>query len=173
MNRFVVAMVLGLLCIASPTSVEAKPEKSSVDMSNMNKIFVGWVDWDPDEYRVLNYSTKEDWVKDIERANIYFQGDLKAGLLAGRTLTMAKNRDDVNAAGNDLYIKFTDVAEDKGYRLHVAVHFIDPKTDTELALVASDVYSARGHFCVLEGCMQLELNKVGELVKKMVSPPKK
>jgi len=174
MKRFMVAMVLGLLCVASPTSVDASgPKPPSVDMSNLNKIFVGWVDWDPDEYRLLNYSTKEDWVKDINSANAYFQGGMKAEYLAGRTVTLAKNREDVNAAGNDLYIKFTNVSEDKGYRLRLAVHFIDPKTDTELAVVPEDVYSAHGHFCVLEGCMQLELNKVGGLVKKMVSPPKK
>jgi hypothetical protein len=173
MKRFVFAAALTLLCIASPTSVEEQVTKSNVDMSNMNKIFVGWVDLDPDEYRLLDYSTKEDWVGDIEKANAYFQGDLKSGFLAGRTLTMAKNRDDVNAAGNDLYIKFTDVAEDKGYRLHMAIHFIDLKTNAEIAVVPSDVYSARGHFCLLEGCIQIELGKVGKLVSKQIGSKKK
>ena len=170
MKRFNVTAILLLLCIVSPTSMKAGDKKPTVDMSNMKTIFVGWVDVDPEEYRLLDYSSKEDWLKDIEKANATFQGDLKSKFLAGRTLTMAKNRDDVNTAGNDLYIKFTDVAEDKGYRLHVAVHFIDPKTDTELALVASDVYSARGHFCLLEGCMEIELHKVGELLNKQIEP---
>jgi hypothetical protein len=148
--------------------MEAGSKKSTVDMSNIKTIFVGWVDLDPDEYRLLDYSTKEDWGRDIDKANAYFQGDLKSRFLAGRTLTMAKNRDDVNAAGNDLYIKFTDVTEDKGYRLHMTIHFIDLKTNTELAVIPSDVYSAHGHFCLLEGCIQIELGKVGELIRKQV-----
>ena len=81
---------------------------------------------------------------------------------------MAKNKGDENAAGNDLYIKFTNVSEDKGYRLHIAVHFIDPKTNTELAVIPEDQYGA--HLCGLVGCMEKELGKVGELVKKQVGP---
>ena len=166
MKRFAVTVVALLLCIAYSTSVEAGTKKPTVDTSNMKTIFVGWVDVDPEEYGLLNYSTKEDWVRDINRANANFQGNLKSGFPAGRTLTMAKNRDDVNTAGNDLYIKFTDVTEDKGYRLHMAIHFIDLKTNAEIAVVPSDVYSARGHFCLLEGCMEIELGKVGKLIRK-------
>ena len=171
MKRLFFAAVLILVCIASPTSVEARSTKSSVDMSNMNKIFVGWVGVDPDEYRLLDYDTKAEWITVIDNINAYFQGDLKTNYLAGRTLTMAKNKDDENAAGNDLYIKFTNVSEDKGYRLHIAVHFIDPKTNTELAVIPEDRYGA--HVCGLVGCMEKELGKVGELVNKQVSPPKK
>jgi hypothetical protein len=168
MKRFVVTVVLLLLCIASPTAMEAGSKKPTVDMGNMKTIFVGWIDVDPEEYRLLGYSTKEDWLKDVEKANAYFQGDLKSRFPVGRTLTMAKNRDDVNAAGNDLYIKFTDVTEDKGYRLHLAIHFIDLKTNAEIAVIPSDQYTAHGHFCLLEGCMEYEVHKVGELIKKQV-----
>jgi len=171
MKWFVFAAALALLCIASPASVEAHATKSSVDMSNMNKIFVGWVDLDPDTYRVLDYDTKAEWATVIDNINAYFQDDLKSNYLAGRTLTMAKNKDDVNAAGNDLYIKFTNASEDKGYRLHIAVHFIDPKTNTELAVIPEVRYGA--HLCALVGCMEKELGKVGELVSKQVSSPKK
>ena len=169
MKRFISGAAMALLCVALPISVEARgPKPPSVDMSNIKTIFVGWVDIDPDEYRLLGYSTKDDWLKDVAKANAYFQGDLKSGILAGRTLTMAKSRDDVDAAGNDLYIKFTDVTEDKSYRLHLAVHFIDPKTNTELAVIPSDAYSAKGHFCLLEGCMEYEVHKVGESIKKQL-----
>jgi hypothetical protein len=170
MKRFVLAAAMTLLCIASSTSGEAHSTKSSADMSNMNKIFVGWVDLDPDEYRVLDYDTKAEWATVIDNINAYFQEDLKSNYLAGRTLTMAKNKDDVNAAGTDLYIKFTNASEDKGYRLHIAVHFIDPKTNAELAVIPEDRYGA--HLCGLVGCMEKEVDKVGELVKKQVSPRK-
>ena len=173
MKRFAATAILLLLCIACPTSMEAGGKKpTAVDMSNMKTIFVGWVDVDPAEYGLLGYSSKEDWLKDVERVNSYFQGDLRSGVLAGRTLNMAKNREDVNAAGNDLYIKFTDATEDKSYKLHVAVHFIDLKTNAEIAVIPSDAYSARGHFCLLEGCMQYEVHKVGEAIKDQVNPKK-
>jgi len=171
MNRFVPAAALALLCVAAlPTSVEARGPKSSVDMSNMNKIFVGWVGLDPEEFHMLDYDTKEDWVKVIDKVNATFRSDLKTSYLAGRTLTMANDKDDVNSAGNDLYIKFTNVSEDKGYRLHVAIHFIDPKTNTELAVIPEDRYGA--HLCGLEGCIEKELDKVGELIHKQVAPRK-
>ena len=170
MKRFAITAVLLLLCIACPTSMEAGAKKSTVDMSNMNKIFVGWVGFDPDEYRLLDYDTKADWVAVIDKINAYFQDDLKSTYLAGRTLTMAKNKEDENATGNDLYIKFTNVSEDKGYRLHIAVHFIDPKTSNELAVIPEDRYGA--HVCGLEGCIEKELGKVGELLHKQVSPKK-
>jgi len=171
MKRFVLtAAVLSLLCIASPHSVEANVKKSTVDMSNMNKVFVGWVDLNPDAYRVLDYDTKAEWAKAIDDINAVFQDNLKSTYLSGRTLTMAKNKEDENAAGNDLYIKFTDVTEDKGYRLHIAVHFIDPKTNTELAVIPVNRYGA--HLCGLVGCAEKELGKVGELINKQISPKK-
>jgi len=170
MKRFAVTVVALLLCIAYSTSVsvEAGTKKPTVDMSNMKTIFVGWVDVDPEEFGLLNYGTKEDWVRDITRANAHFQGNLKSEFPVGRTVTMAKNRDDVNTAGNDLYIKFTDATIDKGYRLHMAIHFIDLKTNTEIASIPLDVYKASGHFCVLEGCMEIELGKVGKLIRNQV-----
>jgi len=168
MKRFVVAAILLLLCIASPTSMKAGDKKPAVDMSNMKTIFVGWVNLDPDTYRVLDYDTKAEWAEVINEFNAYFQDQLKTNYLAGRTLTMAKNKDDENAAGNDLYIKFTDASEDKGYRLHIAVHFIDPKTNTELAVIPAERYGA--HVCGLVKCMEKEVDKVGELVKKQVNP---
>jgi hypothetical protein len=170
MKRFAITTLLLLLCIAYPTSMEAGTKKPTVDMSNMKTIFVGWIDLDPDTYRVLDYDTKAEWAEVIDNFNAYFQSELKTNYLAGRTLTMAKNKDDVNAAGNDLYIKFTDVSEDSGYRLHIAVHFIDPKTNTELAVIPADRYGA--HLCGLVGCMEKEVDKVGVLVSEQVSPKK-
>src|ERR1035437_870414 len=41
-----------------------------------------------------------------------------------------------NAAGNDLYIKFSDVQVDYDhYHLILSIHFIDPKTNSEIATV--------------------------------------
>ena len=171
MKRLALAIALAVLCITAPTAVEARNSRSNVDLSHMKKIFVGWVDFDPTTYRVLDYDTKAQWSEVIDNSNSYFQDELKSDYLVGKTLTMAKNRDDIDPSGNDLYLKFTDVAEDKGYRLHIAVHFIDPKTNTELAIIPTDRYGA--HLCGLVGCMEKELSKVGELVSERLSTPKK
>jgi hypothetical protein len=167
MKRFAIAAAALSLCMALPSSTEARGTKQpSVDMSNRNKIFVGWIDLDPSEYRLLDYDTKAQWVTVIDNVNSYFQDELKSEYLVGRTLTMAKNKDDVNAGDSDLYIKFTNVSEDKGYRLHIAVHFIDPKTGTELAVIPEDKYGA--HLCGLEGCIEKEVSKIGELINRQV-----
>jgi hypothetical protein len=171
MKRFALLAVALLLFFTLPSSIEARATKSGIDMSNKNKIFVGWVDLSPDEYRLLDYDSKADWATVIDNVNTNFQSDLKSEFLVGRTLTMAKNREDTNPGDSDLYIKFTDASEDKGYRLHIAVHFIDPKTNTELAVIPADRYGA--HVCTLEGCIEKELDKIGGLISKQLSPQKK
>jgi hypothetical protein len=172
MKRFVVMAVLVLFCIASPTAMQAKDKTSHVDMSHMDHIFVGWVDMNPDSWKLLDYDTKKEWADVIDSLNEYFHEELKTVYLPGKTLTVAKNKDDENAAGNDLYIKFTDVSVDKGYRLHAAIHFIDPKSGAEIAAIPLDSY--RGRVCGLVGCMQKSLNKIGEKLNKeiMVAPGK-
>ncbi len=160
MKRFVVLTALLLLCVACPTSLEAKDMKTTVDMRSRNHIFVGWVDMNPDSWRLLDYDTKKEWSDVIDGLNEYFREELQSKYLLGKTLTAAKNKDDQNAAGNDLYIKFTDVSVDTEYRLHAAIHFIDPKTNTELTSIPLATY--RGRVCGLVGCMQKSLNKIGK-----------
>ena len=56
MKRLAAAAVLLVLCISFPPSLEARhavkrylTKESTVDMKNMNHIFLGWVDMNPDE----------------------------------------------------------------------------------------------------------------------------
>ncbi len=167
MKRLVVMAVLLLLCIACPASMEAKSAKTTVDMRNMNRIFVGWVDMNPDSWRLLDYDTRSEWSDVIDSLNEYFREELKAEYLPGKTITAAKNKDDQNAAGNDLAIKFTDVSVDKEYRLHAAIHFIDPKTNTELTSLPLATY--RGRVCGLVGCMKKSLDKIGKKINVEVT----
>ena len=81
------------------------------------------------------------------------------GYLSGRTVTAAKNKGDENAAGNDLYIKFSDVTFGTNYRLLLSIHFIDPKTNSEIASIPARTFGAG--LCGLVGCLEEELDKVG------------
>jgi hypothetical protein len=59
----------------------------------------------------------------------------------GRTITAAKDKGDENAAGNDLYIKFSDVRiESDNYQLILSIHFIDPNTKSEMASIPARPY---------------------------------
>jgi len=144
--------------------------KTSVDMRNMKHVFVGWVDMNPDAWTLLDYDTKAEWTEVINSLNDYLVQQLKAEYLPDRIIAAAKNKEDENAAGNDLYIRFSDVVVDKKYRLHLSIHFIDPKTNTEIATIPDDTYT--GRVCGLVGCMHKSLNKVGvRLNAEMTTAP--
>jgi hypothetical protein len=166
MKRFVLTVVLLSLCISLPSLLEAGSKKSSVDMKGMNHIFLGWVDISPDDYHRQGYSTREEYLAVINHANTAFQENCQSKVFSGRTMTAAKSRSDENTAGNDLYIKFSNVVYDHGYRLHLSIHFIDLKTNTEIGSVPLKTY--KGHFCGLEGCMNKELEEVSNELRKVL-----
>ena len=143
MKRLTILTLLLLICVSFPGSLEARHKvprylnkESTVDMTNMSHIFVGWVDLGADDWARHDYTTKTEWTDVIGFENAAFLGDLQATYLRGRTITAAKDSADENAAGSDLYIKFSDVQVDyNNYHLILAIHFIDPKTNTEIATI--------------------------------------
>jgi hypothetical protein len=140
MTRLVVTTVLLLLCSSFPTSLMARDKAPSVDMSKMTHIFLGWVDVDPSNFAQLGYS-KAEWIEVISSANQTFQKNCQSKYLTGRSITLAKDKGDENAAGNDLYIKFSDVRIDyENYHLILSMHFIDPKTNSEIASIPARPY---------------------------------
>jgi len=166
MKRAVLIALL-LLCVAVSGSLIAKEKEKAnpVNMKDISRVFVGWVDINPEDYHMQGYSTKQEWLDVISGANDTFQKSLASSkALSGRTVTTAKNRDDANTAGNDLSIKFSDVQFDKKYRLHLAVHFMDVKTNTEVGSIPAKTYGA--HLCSLSGCMDKELEEVNREVQK-------
>jgi|SRR5580700_6783254 hypothetical protein len=163
MKRAIVIAVW-LLILALPVLLMAKEKAAPVDMKGMNRIFLGWVDMSPDDYHHQGYSTREEYLAVINHANTAFQEYSQSKAFSGRTMTAAKSRDDQNAAGNDLYVKFSDVVYDHKYRLTLSVHFIDLKTNTEIGSIPLKTYTA--HVCGLEGCMIKELDKVSEELQK-------
>jgi hypothetical protein len=77
----------------------------------------------------------------ITGLNISFLRQCQIKLLGGKTVTGAKDKSDENAAGYDLYIKFSDVLIDYSkYHLYLSIHFIDPKTNAELGFIPARPY---------------------------------
>ena len=148
---FVVTLLL--LCIFFPTSLAARhkvprflKKESSVDMSHMNHVFVGWVDLEPDAWALYDFRSKADWADAIASLNADFARGLQVTYLHGRTISAAKDKPDESASGNDLYIKFSDVRVDYGNEhLILSIHFIDPKTNAEIAAIPVRPYYGDGH----------------------------
>jgi hypothetical protein len=143
MKHLTFIITLLLLCIVFPTSLAARHgvprylnKESAVDMSKMNRVFVGWIDLEPDAWALYGFANKTEWTNIIGSLNATFARSLQVSYLPGRTITAAKNNSDENATGNDLYIKFSDVqVAYNDYHLILSIHFIDPKTNAELATI--------------------------------------
>ncbi len=147
------ALIVGLLvCLGFHSPLEARGPKSysketTADMSGKKAIFLGWVDLPAEGWSLWGYGNREEWVDVIGDLNHDFQSSCQGQYLAGRTVTFAKDRNDENAAGNDLYIKFSDVNIDHDYYgIRLSIHFIDPKTNIEIASVPSRLYYEKRWF---------------------------
>lgn len=153
MRQMTFAVTLLLLCISFPASLSARHKvprylnkESSVDMSHMNRIFIGWVDLEPEGWALYDFHSRADWTEAIASLNADFLRGLQATYLHGRNITAAKDKADENASGNDLYIKFSDVRVDYDHEhLILSIHFIDPKTNGEIASIPVRPYYGDGH----------------------------
>jgi len=154
-----------LVGVAFTTLLVAKEKKSTVDMSNVNRIFLGWVDISSDDYSARGYSTQKEYLDVINGANVAFQENVRSKF-SGKRVTGAKDRTDVNTAGNNLYIKFSDVDFTRGYRLRLSIHFINLATNTEVGSVPLAIYT--GRLCVLESCMRKDPEQVADELKQQL-----
>jgi hypothetical protein len=143
-----IAVIL-LVCMLTQPGIAANrrgaklyPDKeTTADMSGMNRIFIGWVDFREDDYALHGYSTKADWATQVGVLNLELQRLCQGKYLVGKTVDGAKQKGDENAAGYDLYLKFSDVLIDYSkYHLHLSIHFIDPKTNTEIGVIPARPY---------------------------------
>ena len=169
MNRFIVLAAL-LACLGVPSSLEARGPKrylnkeSTADMSAMKTIFLGWVDMKPDDWKVHEYGSKEEWAAVINTLNRAFQQDCATTRLSGRTVTAANDQADENAAGQDLSIRFSDVRIDYNYYLlYLSIHFIDPKTKAEIAAIPVRGYY--GNAWGFDGYLKAALAEVGRKIQ--------
>jgi hypothetical protein len=153
MKKMTFVVTLLLLCISFPTSLVARhkvprylKKETSVDMSKMDHIFLGWVDLEPEAWALYDFRSKADWNDAIASLNADFARGLQVTYLHGRIITAARDKADENASGNDLYIKFSDVRVDyDNEHLILAIHFIDPKTNSEIASIPVRPYYGDGH----------------------------
>ncbi|HEY1208939.1 MAG TPA: hypothetical protein VGE85_06205 [Terracidiphilus sp.] len=183
MKRWTLTVLLmGLLIPA--VSYSAKGNKPAVDLTKMNHIFIGWVDLNPEAYFDLGYSRAE-WEDVIRHANMKLQEHLKTQCDLGRvkergatsvvtsleprfeSVTGAKDSKDENTAGSDLFIKFSEASFDTKYVLHLSVHLIDLKTNTEVAIIPLNNY--KGHLCGLVDCLDQELDTVNVKLEEQLS----
>jgi hypothetical protein len=172
MNRLI-AVCAFLACLGFAPSLEARHRKvtmtkeSAADMSSRQKIFLGWVDLRPDDWKRLEYGGKEEWVAVINRLNRAFQQDLSANL-SGRTVTAAKSSEDQDAAGQDLAIRFSDTRIDYDeYLLYVSIHFVDPGTNAEIATIPVRGYY--GDAWGLDGYLDVALKEVGRRIQTEIT----
>jgi len=171
MKRLATTAALLLLFISLPASLEARHKvprylnkESTVDMSNMNHIFIGWVDLGADDWALHGYESKAEWADIIGSLNSSFSRNL----VPGRTIIAAKTKEDENASGNDLYIKFSDVRVDyDNYHLILSIHFIDPKTSSEIAMIPVRPYY--GNDWGLKNYLKAALDEVGTKVQVEVT----
>src|ERR1700733_14037785 len=91
MKQLAFAGTLLLLCISFPTSLAARNKvprylnkESSVDMSNRNRVFVGWIDSEPDAWALYGFASRTDWTNVIGSLNATFARGLQGTCLPGR-----------------------------------------------------------------------------------------
>jgi len=138
---------LGLCYPAEARGPNKYSKETAANMSSAKTIFLGWVDLSPESWSIWGYQNKEEWMSVISDLNHDFQSGCKGQYLVGRTVTAAKNGNDEDAAGNDLYIKFSDVNIDHTYYgIRLSIHFIDPRTNTEIATIPSRLYYEKRWF---------------------------
>jgi hypothetical protein len=169
MRRFLLTVIL-LLSLALPAQLmalrhkvkEYKYKETAVDMSKMQRIFIGRINLPTEEGALYGYE-KADWIELMAALN-----QKLSRCVLDRDVTVAKDKDDVNAAGYDLYIKFQDVNIDyEYYHLIVGIHFVDPKTNAEITMIPARPYY--GNDWGFKGFMNAALNKVCEKVQVEVT----
>ncbi|MGA3081780.1 MAG: hypothetical protein ABSD44_10410 [Terracidiphilus sp.] len=163
MKHLAIPAALFLLCLALPASLSARDKKHDLDLGGMDRAFVGWVALDPESYYDLGYSRAE-WEDVISHENLKFHQDMKRQCSGGWTVAGAKDSKDENTAGNDLYIKFSDASFSTGYVLSLSVHFINLKTNSEMASIPAHKYG--GHLCGLAACLEQELDEVNRKLEE-------
>ncbi|MGA3099012.1 MAG: hypothetical protein ABSF25_21350 [Bryobacteraceae bacterium] len=165
----VVLLIYFGLCYPAEAGPKKYPKETVAGMSNAKTIFLGWVDLSPESWSLWGYRNKEEWMSVISDLNLEFQSDCKGQYLAGRTVTAAKNGNDGDAAGNDLYIRFSNVNIDHDYYgIRLSIQFIDPKTNAEIASIPSRLYYEKRWF-KFQLYMRAALDDIGRKIQAEVT----
>ena len=168
MKRVVLIVAL-LLSLGLQSSLQASKSKetkeTTADMSATKTVFLGWVDLPVDQWNLWGYSGREDWSQVITDINQEFQNSCQTRYLQGMVVKVAKDRTDENAAGSDLAIKFSDIhIDNKTYGISLSIHFINPKTNAEIAVVPPHLYYEK-RMWKFQAYMQQALEDVGKKIQ--------
>jgi hypothetical protein len=113
-----------------------KDKETSADMSETKRIFVGWVDFRPDDWAAHGYSDKAEWAGAVVELNSEFRRLLQTKYLEGRAVTVAGSLQDEHAGDSEIQVKFSRVRIDYSrYHLHLGIHFVDPKSGGEIGSI--------------------------------------
>ncbi|HET9406109.1 MAG TPA: hypothetical protein VFO39_02625 [Candidatus Sulfotelmatobacter sp.] len=195
---FIVGLLACLAFSATAEAKHAKrydKKETTADMSATKKVFLGWVDMHPADWGAYGYSSLEDWSDVIHRVNRDFQGSCRTQALGGLGVVGAKDSKDEKGAsgvvlvdqwdtatgpmdvssgdptGQDLYVKFSDVRVDpQTYFVYLSIHFIDPKTNSEVGSIPVRPYSGR-LASTFERYIRTALDNVCEKIKVEVAAP--
>lgn len=138
-----------------------------------DSVFLGWIDLHPENWALHSFSSQEDWEVMINRVNNYFQVECGISYLKDKEIKGAASVKDTDFAGNNLYIKFSEVRlEDKKSRLFLAIEFIDVKTGKSLFKVPVTGYKGKtiktwGFENILKKSLQRINIKISEVVKTL------
>jgi len=141
----------------------------AVDMRNLKQVFLGWVDLSPDQWRTWGYESREEWVEIIKDLNLGFLSSCQSKYMTDRTVVGAKGKTDEGSSDYDLYVKFSNVGIDQDfYGIRLSIHFIDPKTNSEIATVPSRLYFQKRWFR-FQLYMRAALDEVGKVLQREIS----
>jgi hypothetical protein len=180
MKKLLIPSIMLLVCLSFTVQMSAGrhsvkrylTKEITVDLSQMNHIFVSWVDMHDEDWGAHGYTTKEEWANVISSLNAGFGSNLIATYLPGKNVVMAKSKDAAAPADSDLIIKFSDVRVDyDNYHLILAIHFVDPKTNKEIGLIPVRPYY--GNDWGLRGYLNEALKEVGIKIRVEITGSKK
>ena len=138
-------------------------------MSRAKTIFLGWVDLSPEGWSLWGYDNKETWASVISDLIWIFRARARVSISPAGGTTAKNANDDNGVAGNDLYVKFADVSIDHNYYgLRLSIHFIDPRTNTEIASIPSRLYYEKRWF-KFQLYMRAALDDIGTKVQAEVT----
>lgn len=120
--------------------INAEPLKPS--LQQYNKIHVGWLPINDNEWKTYEYGSKVDYTRFIRQLNIEYLQDYIQSYLPKKQITGVKSKEDaVIPNQTELIIKFKSIdILHRGQVGVLAVHFIDAKTNNVVYKVSSEIY---------------------------------
>ena len=147
-RRVVIAVVLtsifssAMLWAGGPKRYLKK--ETTVDMSGVKNVFLGWLDLHPGDWGIYGYSTEEEWSLVIKQLNSSFQGLCRSKYLMDKNVIAAKNAADESTTGQDLIVRFSQVSIDyDNLYLVLGIEFIEPKNNQALGTIPVRPYYRR------------------------------